>query len=77
MAKLVVLTEGFGGRVLELSTEKATVGRLDDNKFSLSEPSVSSHHCELTLKGERKDAVEEGVAFHRRERSIGQFELRL
>ncbi len=52
MAKLVVLTEGFGGRVLELTTEKATVGRLDDNKFSLSEPSVSSHHCELTLKGD-------------------------
>lgn len=52
MAKLVVLTEGFGGRVLEITTEKATVGRLEDNKFCLAEPSVSSHHCELLLKGD-------------------------
>lgn len=52
MAKLVVITEGFGGRVLEVSSEKATVGRLDDNKYCLAEPSVSSHHCELTLKGD-------------------------
>jgi pSer/pThr/pTyr-binding forkhead associated (FHA) protein len=52
MAKLVVTTEGFGGRVLEVSSEKVTVGRLDDNKFCLAEPSVSSHHCELVLKGD-------------------------
>lgn len=52
MAKLVVLTEGFTGRTLELTTAKTTIGRVDDNQFTLPEPSVSSHHCEVWLKGD-------------------------
>jgi pSer/pThr/pTyr-binding forkhead associated (FHA) protein len=52
MAKLVVLTEGFTGRTLELTTAKTTIGRVDDNQFVLPEPSVSSHHCEVWLKGD-------------------------
>jgi predicted component of type VI protein secretion system len=51
MAKLVVLSEGFTGRTCELKEEKTTVGRLEDNAFQISEPSVSSHHCELTRRG--------------------------
>lgn len=42
--------------------------------LKLEDLEISVKDNELTLKGERKDAVEEGVAFHRRERSIGQFE---
>jgi pSer/pThr/pTyr-binding forkhead associated (FHA) protein len=52
MAKLVVLTEGLTGRNVELSTTKTTIGRLDDNGFAIPEPSVSSHHCEVWLKGD-------------------------
>jgi pSer/pThr/pTyr-binding forkhead associated (FHA) protein len=52
MAKLVVLTEGFTGRTLELATARTTLGRVDDNQFTLPEPSVSSHHCEIWLKGD-------------------------
>jgi pSer/pThr/pTyr-binding forkhead associated (FHA) protein len=51
MAKLVVLSEGLTGRSYELKVEKTTVGRLDDNAFQISEQSVSSHHCEVLLKG--------------------------
>ena len=51
MAKLVVLSEGFTGLTCELKVEKTTVGRLEDNAFQISEPSVSSHHCELTRRG--------------------------
>jgi pSer/pThr/pTyr-binding forkhead associated (FHA) protein len=51
MPKLVVLSEGFTGRTYELKTERTTVGRLDDNAFCVPEPSVSSHHCEILLKG--------------------------
>jgi pSer/pThr/pTyr-binding forkhead associated (FHA) protein len=51
MSKLVVLTEGMTGRTLELKAEKTTIGRVDDNAFQLSEPSVSSHHCEILLRG--------------------------
>ncbi len=51
MAKLVVLTEGFAGTVHELKSERTTVGRLEDNVFQIAESSVSSHHCELVLKG--------------------------
>ena len=51
MAKLVVLSEGQNGRSHELKTERTTIGRLDDNAFQLPEQSVSSHHCEIILRG--------------------------
>jgi pSer/pThr/pTyr-binding forkhead associated (FHA) protein len=51
MPKLVVLSEGLTGRSYELKVEKTTVGRLDDNSFQIPEQSVSSHHCEILLKG--------------------------
>jgi len=51
MAKLVVLSEGFTGLTCELKVDKTTVGRLEDNAFQISEPSVSSHHCELNQRG--------------------------
>jgi pSer/pThr/pTyr-binding forkhead associated (FHA) protein len=55
MAKLVVLSEGLTGKSYELKVDKTTVGRLDDNNFQISEGSVSSHHCEVLLRG--KDVV--------------------
>jgi pSer/pThr/pTyr-binding forkhead associated (FHA) protein len=51
MAKLVVLSEGLTGRSYELKVDKTTIGRLDDNSFQIPEQSVSSHHCEVLLKG--------------------------
>ena len=39
------------GRTHELKAEKTTIGRLEDNTFQIAEPSVSSHHCEVILKG--------------------------
>lgn len=51
MAKLVVITESLKGLSHELKEERTTVGRLDDNTFQIAEASVSSHHCEILLKG--------------------------
>lgn len=51
MAKLVVLSEGLTGRTCELTGEKTSIGRLDDNAFQIPEPSVSSHHCEILRRG--------------------------
>jgi pSer/pThr/pTyr-binding forkhead associated (FHA) protein len=51
MSKLVVLTEGFTGRSCEIKGEKITIGRVEDNTFPIPEPSVSSHHCEIAVKG--------------------------
>jgi hypothetical protein len=51
MAKLVVLSEGQRGRSHELSADKTTIGRLDDNTFQIAEQSVSSHHCEVLQRG--------------------------
>jgi hypothetical protein len=51
MARLVLLSEGFTGRSQELVAEKTTVGRVDDNTFHIADPSVSSHHCEILLRG--------------------------
>ena len=51
MVKLVVLSEGLTGLTYELKVDKTTIGRLEDNAFQISEPSVSSHHCELAQRG--------------------------
>ena len=52
MAKLVVLSEGFTGLSLEVKSEKTTIGRVDDNQWCIAEASVSSHHCEVWMKGD-------------------------
>ena len=39
------------GRTHELKVDKTTVGRVEDNTFQIAEPSVSSHHCEIMLRG--------------------------
>src|SRR3974377_521887 len=51
MAKLVVLSVGMTGRTQELKADKTTIGRVEDNTFQIAEPSVSSHHCEVLLRG--------------------------
>src|SRR3954466_11508214 len=51
MAKLVLLSAGMTGRTHELKVDKTTIGRVEDNTFQIAEPSVSSHHCEVLLKG--------------------------
>ena len=51
MAKLVVLSTGMTGRTHELKAEKTTIGRVEDNTFQIAEGSVSSHHCEVLLRG--------------------------
>ncbi|MGC8743966.1 MAG: FHA domain-containing protein [Verrucomicrobiia bacterium] len=51
MYRLVILSEGMTGRSYELKSEKTTVGRVEDNAFHIPEPSVSSHHCEIYLRG--------------------------
>ncbi len=50
MLKLVVLSPGMTGFTYELKAEKTTIGRLEDNTFQITEPSVSSHHCEVVLR---------------------------
>jgi pSer/pThr/pTyr-binding forkhead associated (FHA) protein len=51
MAKLVLLSPGMTGRTHELKAEKTTIGRVEDNTFQIAEASVSSHHCEVLLRG--------------------------
>ena len=34
-----------------MKAEKTTVGRVEDNTFQIPDPSVSSHHCEILLRG--------------------------
>lgn len=51
MAKLVIVTQSMAGRAHELHADRTTIGRVDDNTFQISDPSVSSHHCEILLRG--------------------------
>jgi pSer/pThr/pTyr-binding forkhead associated (FHA) protein len=50
MAKLVVLSEGLS-QTYELKVDKTTIGRVDDNTFQIAQSSISSHHCEILLRG--------------------------
>jgi predicted component of type VI protein secretion system len=51
MAKLVALSAGMAGRSHNLNVDKTTIGRVEDNTFQIAEASVSSHHCEILLRG--------------------------
>lgn len=51
MAKLVILNQGMTGRSFELNAERTTVGRVEDNTFQITDPSVSSHHAEILMRG--------------------------
>jgi pSer/pThr/pTyr-binding forkhead associated (FHA) protein len=51
MAKLVIQNQGMTGRAHELNIDRTTIGRVEDNTFQISDPSVSSHHCEVQLQG--------------------------
>ena len=51
MAKLVILSQSMAGRTHELNVDRTTIGRVEDNAFQIADPSVSSHHCEILLRG--------------------------
>jgi|SRR5580692_2427258 pSer/pThr/pTyr-binding forkhead associated (FHA) protein len=51
MAKLVIQNQGMTGRVHELNVDRTTIGRVEDNTIPIADPSVSSHHCEVNLRG--------------------------
>ena len=51
MAKLVILNQGMTGRTHELTVDRTTIGRVDDNTFHIQDASISSHHCEVHLRG--------------------------
>ena len=92
MAKLVLLSVGMTGRTHELKVDKTTIGRVEDNAFQIAESSVSSHHCEVLLRGDEvlvKDLnstngtfingekITESVLKPGRTLRVGQVELRL
>ena len=52
MARLIIKTEGFGNRVIELSLGVNRVGRDDDYEIRIDHETVSTLHCELTLSGD-------------------------
>jgi len=51
MPKLVFTGEHFTDRVYELTLEKTTVGRGEQNTLVLNHPSVSLAHCEILIHG--------------------------
>jgi hypothetical protein len=51
MPKLIFTDEQFAGRVYELTLEKTTVGRGNQNTLALHDPSVSLAHCEILVHG--------------------------
>ena len=52
MASLVIKSDGFGGRVIELNLGVNHFGRSPENDFRIEHPTVSAMHCEIVLAGE-------------------------
>ena len=92
MLRLVMLSPGMTGRALQLDADKCTIGRLEDNTFPIVEPSISSHHCEILLRGSEvvvrdlnstngsyinREKVAEGVLKPGQILRLGQVEMRL
>ena len=51
MAKLVIQNQGMTGRACDLHTDRTTIGPVEDNTIQIADASVSSHHCEIHLRG--------------------------
>lgn len=49
MAKLILRSGGAAARAIELNWGLNRVGRAADNDFKIDHPTISTHHCELTL----------------------------
>jgi len=82
----------MNGRVHELKADKTTIGRVEDNTFQIAEPSVSSHDCEVLLRGNEvvikdlnstngtfinEEKITESVLKPGQTLRLGQIELRL
>ena len=92
MAKLVILNQGMTGRSHELTVDRTTIGRVEDNTFHIVDASVSSHHCEILLRGAdilirdlnstngtfiNNDKISEAVLKPGQTLRLGQVELKL
>ncbi len=49
--RLIVLSEQFRGKTIELVDDVYTCGRAEANQIFLKDPTVSSKHCEFVKKG--------------------------
>ncbi len=51
MAKLIFTNQDHAGRAYELTLEKTTVGRGDQNTLAIADGSLSAVHCEILVNG--------------------------
>src|SRR5262245_22171828 len=51
MAKLIFTDDKFSGQIYELTLERTTVGRGNENTLVIRDPSLSSKHCEILTNG--------------------------
>jgi hypothetical protein len=52
MARLIIKTEGFGNRVIELAMGANRVGRDEEYEICLDHDTISTLHCKLTLSAD-------------------------
>jgi CheY-like chemotaxis protein len=53
MARLVIISKDQTGLSHELGAHWVTIGRAPRNSFQILEPSISGHHCEVRLTGDK------------------------
>ncbi len=52
MARLLIKSDGFRNRAIDLRLGPNRIGRNSDNDFQIEHPTVSGWHCEILLAGE-------------------------
>ena len=66
MARLLIQTQGFDNRSLELRLGVNRIGRDLENDFPINHSTISTHHCELILS-------HDGVVLHDLDSTNGSF----
>src|ERR1700733_11939108 len=66
MARLLIQTQGFDNRSLELRLGVNRIGRDPENDFPINHSTISTHHCELILS-------HDGVVLHDLDSTNGSF----
>src|SRR5215471_15029533 len=49
MAKLLITSAGFNGKIIELNLGVNRLGRVQGNDFQIEHPTISAKHCEIVL----------------------------
>lgn len=58
-ARILILSEHMRGTSFALTAEKYTIGRSESSDICIADPTISGHHCTLTLQEDGRYAIQD------------------